>query len=176
MKRSTKIIIWVITALVITVGGALILQHMDTPGKEALKNSRVSKPNDKRPVASSKSSVANSSTTSSSAGPEGSSIAKATSQQLNQLKANAGGTYSSIIARAEGDKKVIYTMTLADPIAKNTDKASLKTALVKALLPAINQAKKAYPGVNLRVILKNPNGSEVVNETITQKEINQEVQ
>lgn len=187
MKRSTKIIVGIIAAIIVVAGGAwLVHQSGSAPAKEAQKSSQTKKTPHKKSASQSEkqgkaseqstSSTASSSASSAEASSAVASVAKAAPQELDQLKENAGGTYSSITATAEGDNTIIYTMTLTDPLDKNTDLSVLKTVLVKALLPAIKQAQKSHPGVVLKVILKNPDGTELINDVISQQEIDQEVQ
>ncbi|KRN24855.1 hypothetical protein [Lacticaseibacillus camelliae] len=184
MKRSSKIAIWVIAVVVIIAGAAwFVHQDSQAPTKETQKSSQVKKARQKKAEsksAATKATSKQSSSASSSSSAAGSSavasVAKAAPQQLDQVKANAGGTYSDITATAKGDSTVVYTMTLAKALDKNTDKSALKTVLVKALLPAINQARKTQPGVVLKVVLKNPDSTEVVNDVISQQDIDEEVQ
>lgn len=184
MKRSSKIVIWAIVAIVI-VGLGFFIVHQASGDSRAkttkttqVKKSASKKTAPKRKHHSVKSSKQSSSEqpSSSSAAAAVSSVVKQAPEELDKLRANTGDTYSKITASAEGADTIVYTLTLAKSLAANTDKGVLKTVLVKALLPAIQQAKKAQPKVTLKVVLKNPDGSEVLSGPITQQEINEEVQ
>ncbi|MFD1393829.1 hypothetical protein ACFQ3L_09660 [Lacticaseibacillus jixianensis] len=177
MKRSIKIVTWVAAGFVILIGAGLVWHQLGSGSTNHVTQSKSSRNvNRTKQSPSVKSSSAESKSSSASHLASVADVVKAAPQTLNQLKANAGGTYSAISATADGDNMVSYVMTLAQPLDKNTDQGALKIALVKALMPAISAAKKARPGIQLKVILRNPDDSEVINQPIAKHEIDQDVQ
>ncbi|MGY3779101.1 hypothetical protein [Isobaculum melis] len=95
---------------------------------------------------------------------------EAAQSQIPAIKAQAGDIYSDIKIEEGKDTTIIYTYTFSQNPAVAIDQEALRPTLIKGLKPTIDGSKGLFPDVKIQVIYLSPEGTELVNQIITQED------
>lgn len=95
---------------------------------------------------------------------------EAAQSQIPAIKEQAGDVYSDIKIEEGKDSTIIYIYTFSQNPAVAIDQEALRPSLIKGLKPTIDGAKGLFPDVKIQVIYLSPEGTELVNQMITQED------
>ena len=98
---------------------------------------------------------------------------EAAQSQIPTLKEQLGEMYSDISITEGANSTVVYTYTLAQDPLVQLDGEALKPTMIKGVRPVMDGMKSMIPDAKIQVIYLRPDGSELLNFTITQEDLEQ---
>lgn len=96
-------------------------------------------------------------------------MVKLAQTQVDSLKEQMADMYSDIAIEEGEDHTIVYKYTFLEEQEK-LDVEAMRTSLIEAMKPTMDTNKTAFPGLKFQYIYMNPDGKELGNIIITEKD------